>query len=33
MYQLKAPKKLNFDAPDLAHTWEKWKEEFSLYAN
>jgi len=33
MDQLKAPEKLIFDAPDLAHTWKKWKEEFSLYAD
>jgi hypothetical protein len=32
MDQLKAPEKLNFDAPD-SHTWKKWKEEFSLYAD
>jgi hypothetical protein len=32
MDQLKAPEKLNFDAP-VSHTWKKWKEEFSLYAD
>ncbi|VDH90159.1 Hypothetical predicted protein [Mytilus galloprovincialis] len=30
--QLKTPDKLNFEVTDLAHTWKKWKEEFSLYA-
>lgn len=31
MDKLKAPDTLNFDATDLAHTWKKWKEKFSLY--
>ncbi|CAG2255531.1 unnamed protein product [Mytilus edulis] len=31
--QLKTPDKLNFEAADLAHTWKKWKEELSLYAD
>ncbi|CAC5416290.1 unnamed protein product [Mytilus coruscus] len=30
--KLKTPDKLNFEVTDLAHTWKKWKEEFSLYA-
>ena len=30
--QLKTTDKLNFEVTDLAHTWKKWKEEFSLYA-
>lgn len=33
MDKLKAPETLNFDATDLAHTWRKCKEEFSLYVD
>ena len=33
MDRIKAPEKLNFDAPDVAHTWRKWREEFSLYVD
>ena len=33
MDKLNAPDTLNFDVTNLAHTWKKWKEEFSLYVD
>ena len=33
MDKLRAPDKLNLDARNLADTWKKWKEEFTLYTD
>ena len=31
MDQLKPPENLDFESPDLAYAWKKWREEIILY--
>ena len=31
MDQLKPPGNLDFESPDLAYAWKKWREEITLY--